>query len=270
MDNDVENLPGEGLVLASTIILLRDSDLGPEVFMLARHAKMESFAGALVFPGGKVDVQDSSARLKPFCLAEGADDSALALKVAAIREAFEEAGVLFARGRETGDLLDAVRMAALSGYREKLDAREQSLADFLKQENLELATDLPVHFSNWITPVMLHHKRFDTHFFVAAVPPGIELLHCGRETDGSLWGRPQQLLDEAEAGRLNMVFPTLCNLSKIALGNSVAEIIAAAKSALPVEALLPKTEKRGNQVHVSIPRNAGFPMYRQTIVREIK
>lgn len=251
-------------VPASTVMLLRDSTRGPQVFMLARRQELERFGGALVFPGGKVEARDSAPRLRDYCAhVEKLHGNQFSLRVAAVREAFEETGLLFARDRDSAGFLDPVRMASLSAYREKLEAGTTSLADFLRSENLVLAVDLLVPFSNWVTPPV-EFKRFDTYFFVAAVPAGVELLHCGRETEDSLWATPQELLDGEAAGRWEILFPTLCNLSKLATGRSVSEVITSAVSSAG-KPIMPKMERHEDGLHLSIPQDAGYPKWQHVI-----
>jgi 8-oxo-dGTP pyrophosphatase MutT (NUDIX family) len=244
------------------MILLRDSGLGPEVFLVARRAELNVFAGALVFPGGKVDPQDSWQRLIACCSQRHRyDEQQLLLRVAAIREAFEESGVLFARDQASGELLSAARMADLASYRPLLDSRELAFADFLQQQSLELAVDLLTHFSNWVTPPQ-RKKRFDTHFFVARVAADVQLEHCGREADDSVWATAKQLLAWSEEGRWDILFPTLANLSKVGLSATVAEVIETAEAA-EVDVIMPNYIKQGDKVHVSIDEKLGFPVSEQ-------
>ena len=125
---------------ASTVLLLRDGDDGPEVFMVVRHHEIDSFSGALVFPGGKVDPGDGEAR--QYCVgAEGMEDTALTFRVAAIREAFEECGVLLAYD-SGGDFLRAERLAELeTAWRDRLQGDEATIGELCAAENLRLAID---------------------------------------------------------------------------------------------------------------------------------
>ena len=149
---------------AATVLLLRDGAGGIEVFMQVRHQDMKFASGALVFPGGRVDPEDhelaTNAELSP--ATAGLDPLAGALRVAAIRETFEESGVLLARPRGEAALVSAERLRGLS-------AGAHGFAQMLTDEGLTLAADLLVHFAHWITPVH-NPRRFDTHFFALATP----------------------------------------------------------------------------------------------------
>ncbi len=168
-------------VPAATILLLRDGEQGLEVFMVKRHHQIDFVAGALVFPGGKLEKGDSDAALDRHC--DGGKDwtaEMRALGAGAIREAFEESGILLARDATTGGFVAADRLNELQHYRAMLDKREVSLSDVLDKEKLRLALDQLVHFAHWITPANLP-KRFDTHFFLASSPVGHAGSHDGRE-----------------------------------------------------------------------------------------
>ena len=140
-------------VPAATILLVRDGAAGLEVFMVKRHHEMDFGGGALVFPGGKTARDDYDPAL--VALADGAADwtpEFRAVAAAAIREAFEEAGVLLARDAGSGEFVTSARLAALDRYREELEQEHIGLAEFLLREKLRLACDQLVPFAHWITP----------------------------------------------------------------------------------------------------------------------
>lgn len=214
---------------AATILLLRDGDNGLEVFMLKRHHEIDFAGGALVFPGGKADRSDSDPEIA--ALADGLDRLAQnlrALAIAALREAFEEAGILIARDAN-GVLLGQERCDALEPQRERVEKGAICLAALLRQERLRLACDQLLHFAHWITPSAMP-KRFDTHFFVARVPQGQGGQHCGRESVDSLWLAPAAAAESRE----HMLFPTRMNLLKLANAQSVEEALATARRVPPV------------------------------------
>ncbi len=249
---------------AATTMLVRDGDAGIEVFMVARHQKIDRFAGALVFPGGKIEPRDNEAGLRDYCRGqEKWSNEVLSLRVAAVREAFEESGVLLARDRKTGATLDADRMSELQGYRVELEEDHTTLLTLIREEHLELATDELVPFSRWTTPPV-SVKRFDTHFFLAPVPIDYQLLHCGRETVDSLWSTPRQLLADAESGSWNIAFPTRANLSRLGMFETTREAIRAS-SEQPPKTVSPHVERSDQGTTVSIPADAGFPVHRQFI-----
>lgn len=249
---------------AASILLLRDGPAGLEVFMQQRHHKLRNFSGALVFPGGKLDAQDRDPRLRNYCGPAGAgdgyagDDYALALRFAAIREAFEECGVLLARPRGDGGLVDATRVAALSARRDALNAGSLTLHGLLEAEQLTLACERLVYFANWIPPAEVA-RRFDTHFFLARVPADQQLLHDGSESVDSVWITPAEAVAGAESGRFSIVFPTLCNLQKLALRRSVDDALSSAASR-PVVRVETRFEKRADGIYGCIPPEAGYPV----------
>jgi len=247
-------------VPAATMVLLRDGPRGLEVFMVVRHHQIDFASGALVFPGGKVDPQDEDPGLRD--LARGAGDldaTALALCAGAIREAFEEAGVLLAydAGRGNGrEIVDATRLAELESYRHSLHRGEVGLRAFLEREQLLLACDRLTRFAHWITPEMMP-KRFDTHFFVAAAPEDHVLLHDGTESVDSIWITPEDALAGARSGRYTVIFPTLRNIEKLARYAGVDAAIAGAERA-DVVTVLPWVETRDDGRYLCIPPEAGY------------
>ncbi len=242
-------------VPAATILLLRDGPQGLEVFMVKRHHQIDFASGALVFPGGKVFEGDSHAALEN--LTDGVSDWSTdmrALGAAAIREVFEESGILLAREEGSKELVSAERAAALEHYRAPLDKREIELAAMLHKEKLRLACDQLTHFAHWITPEMMP-KRFDTHFFIAAVPQGHLGRHDGRESVDSIWIRPQDAI--ADRKKWTVIFPTKLNLMKLAESKTVAEAIAAARARPPVP-VLPWTEPGPDGMVLRIRDDAGY------------
>jgi 8-oxo-dGTP pyrophosphatase MutT (NUDIX family) len=221
-------------VPAATILLLRDGAQGLEVFMVKRHHQIDFVAGALVFPGGKVEKGDSDTALdRHFDGGDAWTAEMRALGAGAIREAFEESGILLARDARTGDFVSAGRLAELQHYRPLLDKREAALADVLEKEKLRLALDQLVHFAHWITPANMP-KRFDTHFFLASSPVGHAGSHDGRESVDSIWTTPSGAISDRK--KWNVIFPTKLNLMKLDNSRSVAAAIAAARAdkVLPV------------------------------------
>lgn len=243
-------------VPAATILLLRDGDSGLEVFMLKRHHKIDFAGGALVFPGGKADRGDRDPEI--VALSDGLDrlpPDLQALAIAALREAFEEAGILIARDAN-GALLGEARCDALEPQRERVEKGAIGFAALLRQERLRLACDQLVHFAHWITPKAMP-KRFDTRFFLARVPHGQDGQHCGREAVDSLWLAPA----EAAIGGQHLLFPTRMNLLKLANSHSVDEALAAARVAPPVT-VEPWTEDTPDGTYVRIPNDAGYAQTR--------
>lgn len=246
-------------VPAATILLLREGRDGYEVFMQKRYESSEDrFSGALIFPGGKVDAQDRDATLRNYArVPEGIDDLQFMLRLAAIREAFEECGVLLARQRGENAMVPVARLATLQIWRDRLNAGDATLAQFVVEENLELACDQLVYFANWITPA-LRMKRFDTHFYLALAPYDHELQHDGRESTDSTWITPTDALAAGREQRFNLLFPTRSNLEKLAMNATLQAALEVAMNS-NVMAVTPHVEKREDQIYVTIPPEAGYP-----------
>jgi 8-oxo-dGTP pyrophosphatase MutT (NUDIX family) len=238
------------------MLMLRDGPDGLEVFMVVRHHQIDFASGALVFPGGKADPADFDAGLGPRLDGAADDADMCAMQVAAIREAFEECGVLLARNSGEDELIDGRRLSALEPYRDRLHKGKLSIGEFLEREDLHLACDRLVHFAHWVTPPMVP-KRFDTHFFLAAAPSDHLAVHDGHESVDSVWITPSEALADAEAGRHTVIFPTLRNIEKLGRYASVAEAIAAAESTTPVR-VLPWTEQRDDGTYLCIPAEADY------------
>ena len=249
--------------LAATVILLRDSNDsgdGMEVFMIVRHQSNDFASGALVFPGGRVDPEDHdiAADASVFPPQAGMDADSAALRVAAIRETFEECGVLLARARGDTALVSAARLREIdAAHRPALARGERTFGAMLVAEKLVLAVDAMVHFAHWITPVHVP-KRFDTHFFLAAAPSDQVALHDGNEAVDSIWITPQCAIEDTQTGTYKLVFPTQMNLQKLARHTPSAAALDAARASRVVT-VVPVQERAGNGVRVMrLPLEAGY------------
>lgn len=252
MPDPVEAVP------AATILLVRDGEQGLEVFMVERHHQIDFAKGALVFPGGKIDPADADPALAVRCEGVGDYDAAdRALRVGAIRETFEEAGVLLARPRGDRDLVDGDRLRQIEAdHRDALNAGKRTMAELVETEDLVLACDLLISFARWITPVFMR-KRFDTGFFLVEAPADHLAIHDGGESVDSVWTTPAEAVAAADEGRRTLVFPTLMNVKKLGLNAGVADALAAA-DAKAVVTVLPQIEDRGGEKWLTIPTEAGY------------
>ena len=244
---------------SSTILLVRDSASDMEVFMVQRHHQIDFARGAMVFPGGKVEPSDEAPALRDHCSGiEDMGDVEIAVRVAAIRETFEECGVLLARPLRSDSLVDAARLAQLEATRRSaLRDGELALSELVEEEELVLACDLLVHFAHWITPTILP-RRFNTHFFLAVAPPDQLALHDGEESIDSIWITPAEAVVEAEAGRRTIIYPTLLNLKKLGRSHNVAEAIEAARRDTIVTVLPRLGEGEDGEPVLCIPEEAGY------------
>lgn len=209
---------------AATVVLLRPSPPAFQVYALRRRAAMV-FGGVYAFPGGRVDAVDGPAGLCPGWGARlGLDEAAAgAVVAAAVRELFEETGVLLAEGGEPAD----------EGDRAALAARETTLAEVLGRRRARIRDDLLTPWSRWITPEF-EPRRFDTWFFVAALPAGQQPEDVSGEADRAAW------IDPADAGHLTMLPPTAITLSELAAYASIEAALGAERDA--ARPLLPRVE----------------------------
>lgn len=227
---------------ASTVLILRDGPSGLETFMVVRHHEIDFAAGALVFPGGRMEAADEAVALR-----WAPADPLGSFKAAAIREAFEECGVLMARAEGEEGLVPAARAAALD--------RAAPFAGLMARERLIPALDALVPFAHWITPEFVP-KRFDTHFFLALAPRDQALAHDGREAVDSLWISPGDALAE-HGKRYKLLFPTHRNLWKLSAHADAASALAAARKT-PVVTVVPERIAVDGGPGLKIPAEAGY------------
>lgn len=230
---------------AATVMLLRDDpsaapDEQLEVFMLRRNLSSDFVGGAYVFPGGAIDDGDRAPELLDRC--HGRDDTAashllgldsggLAYWVAAIRESFEEAGVLLARSLDTAEPVDVEGASKrFDAARRAMGRGERSLLHFLDAERLVLDAAALHPFAHWITPEGAP-RRYDTRFFVAEAPAGHQYLHDDGETVASLWIRPRHALERNEAGELELIFPTMRSLVALSRFSRAGDVLEVARAA---------------------------------------
>ena len=246
---------------ASTILLLRDNAARKEieVFMMVRHYEIDFNSGALVFPGGSVDKDDREiiANPKLYSGGEGLDEDALSFRIAAIRETFEESGILLARLRGSTTLIDGKRASEIeAAHRSRLCEGKTSFLKVLSDNGLWLALDELVPYAHWITPEGMP-KRFDTWFFLAAAPPDQLGAHDGKESTDSIWVSPREALEGGESGRFKLPFPTTRNLIKLGKQSSVKAALDEA-SGKPVVTVMPVMTRLNGGRQLRIPREAGY------------
>ena len=223
---------------ASTVVLVRDGADGVEVFLQHRVKQMAFAGGMTVFPGGGVDATDAAADI-PW---EGPDSqwwaqrlsadpsTARALVSAAVRETFEECGVLLAGTR------DAVvpDPSEFADERRRLETRDLSFSDFLTAQGLVLRADLLTPMAHWITP-KAEPRRYDTRFFLASIPEGQVADGATTEAESTEWRRPADALDDWTSGRRYLLPPTWSQLRDLAAHSTVADLLAAPREVTPIE-----------------------------------
>ncbi|MEU3242018.1 MULTISPECIES: NUDIX hydrolase [unclassified Streptomyces] len=248
---------------AATVMLLKDTDTTPLVHMLRRRTTMAFAGGAYAYPGGGVDPRDDDHRIRwagPtrawWADRLGVDEtSAQAVVCAAVRETYEEAGVLLAGptpdtvvGDTTGDEWEADRAA--------LVARDFSFAEFLDRRGLVLRSDLLGVWTRWITPEF-ESRRYDTWFFVAALPDGQRTRNASTEADRTVWIRPEDATDGYDKGELLMMPPTVATLRQLVPYGSAADVLAAAP-ARDLTPVLARARLENGEVVLSWPGHDEF------------
>jgi 8-oxo-dGTP pyrophosphatase MutT (NUDIX family) len=216
---------------ASTVVLLRRQPDAFEVFLVRRHDSVAFMGGAHVFPGGRIDASDYLADAEELCdgtdgavrrLASRSRDEAIAFHVAAIRELFEEAGVLLARDRH-GDFPSlTAETPRVADYRRQLHGHAMSLQELATRERVRLALDALVLFAHWVTPPV-ETRRFDTHFFLAVAPETQQADADPHETTEGIWTRPAEALDRCLNGEIALPPPTWTTLRALSRCDTVAE-----------------------------------------------
>ena len=257
---DPESVP---LRDAATVMLLRDGDAGLQVCMLQRNLQSDFVGGAYVFPGGGVDPEDAAPDLEPVILGRtdaeassrlGMDRGGLAFWVAAVRESFEEAGVLLAVGPdgEVVSFADPGVAARFEIHREDVDHGRRRLAAICAEEGLRLDCGAIHYFSRWVTPLGAT-RRYDTRFFVAAAPAEQEPLHDDREVIATRWITPSEALADHEAGRINMIFPTVRTMVALQRFDTAAQALAHAEAQGAIEPLVPLIEDVRGGMRIVLP-----------------
>ncbi|CAN5805853.1 NUDIX hydrolase [soil metagenome] len=263
-----EDVPAVVLREAATVMLVRDAAAGLEVFMVRRNLASDFVGGAHVFPGGAIDPADRHAHLEPCCAGRsdreastrlGIEAGGLAYWVAAIRECFEEAGVLLAYGADGALVrLDApVTAERFARHRADVDAGRRRLVEICAEESLRLAVDAMHYFGHWITPEGAH-RRYDTRFFVARAPEAQQPLHDDREVIANLWVRPADALAEHRAGRFELILPTIANLEAIGRFQRADDLLAVAEATAEVPTVLPRVVRDRGGLRILLPGDEGY------------
>jgi 8-oxo-dGTP pyrophosphatase MutT (NUDIX family) len=257
---------------ASTVVLLRAvPEL--EVFLVRRHDSLAFMSGAHVFPGGRVDAGDGMGQAERFC--DGIDGAAtrmgdlpagtaIAHHVAAIRELFEEAGILLARREGTivdlddeaaGPEATASRRGRWHQYRHQLAKGETALSEIAARERVRLALDELAYFAHWVTPD-IETRRFDTRFFAAAVPPNQEAAHDEGETTHGEWLRPADAIARCRRDEIALPPPTWTTLRQLEVFATVEDVMAWARTR-EVPRVQPGFIQEGSQRIVLLPGEPG-------------
>jgi len=263
---DPESVP---LRDAATVMLLRDSPAGIEVCMLLRNIRSDFVGGAFVFPGGGVDRSDGRPEVEAFC-ADLTDAEAsrrldlanggLAFWVAAVRESFEEAGVLLAIDSDNQVVSFAQPDVAdrFTEHRRAVDTGERRLIEVCHDEGLRIDAGNIHYFSRWITPLGAP-RRYDTRFFVAAAPPHQEPLHDDSEVVASRWFTPAEALRQHDSGEITMIFPTVRTLIAIDRFDSADDVLQHAAGLAQIDPVLPLIRESDAGMRLMLPGDPEHP-----------
>jgi len=243
---------------AATVVLMRPGSEGPELYLLRRQTSMAFAGGMCVFPGGGVDARDFDhtvawAGPPPAEWARQlvtSEEMARALVCAAVRETFEESGVLLA-GTSSADVVADTTGDSWEADRRALEAKELAFTTFLEQRGLVLRTDLLGVWSGWCTPVF-EPRRFRTWFFVATLPAGQRTRDVSTESSSVTWLGAAAVCDAVDAGELGMMPPTYLTCLEVAQHASPAEVLAATPGRV-VDMFTPTVEGDGADATLSVP-----------------
>ncbi|AJA11722.1 hypothetical protein SKP52_24405 (plasmid) [Sphingopyxis fribergensis] len=238
--------------LAATILLLRDE---PEfqVLMVKRHQQIDFASGALVFPGGKLHDRDADPAWAEHCTGwPQFDEVQRKLRIAAIREVFEEAGILLAHHRD-GRLFEHSCEPAV---RSAVDRGDLAFLDVVRDLGVQLRLDALRVFARWITPPIMP-KRFDTFFYVVHAPANQVAACDGHETVDAEWIAPRDVLRLAGSGERTVIFPTRMNVQLLSEASDASDCLRRAEER-PLVTVLPRLEERNGQRVLVIPDNAGY------------
>lgn len=243
---------------SSTVVVARPTAAEPELFMVLRHEE-SAFGNAWAFPGGVIE--DADSLVHDYCTGIdartanerlGVRSGGLELYSAAIRELYEESGVLLA---ETSNLKDDP-----AAVRDAINAGTDCWADFVARNALALRCDKLHYVSHWITP-QFFSKRYSTRFFVCQLPPDQHAEHCGGELTACRWATAHAMLDSERKGNVELVFPTLKTLELIARSKTLDELIDWARSCVQwgVTSMLPAVIVRDGQRDIVLPGDKDYP-----------
>ena len=243
---------------AATVVLLRPSAAGPSVYLLRRQTSMAFAAGMCVFPGGGVDPRDFAAHVgwegpspSEWATRLGTDEeTALALVCAAVRETFEESGVLLA-GPSPDTVVDDTTGEDWEADRVALEKRELAFTEFLARRGLVLRTDLLGVWSGWLTPVF-EPRRYRTWFFVAELPEGQRTRDVSTESSSVTWLPAMGAVEAVEASEMLMLPPTYLTCLEVAQYPDPASVLAAT-GGRTVEMFTPQVVGEGGEATLSMP-----------------
>ena len=261
---------------ASTVIFLNEGyGSGLRVLMLKRNIALEFVGGAYVFPGGKVDDGDKSPKLYSRCVGVddeeassrlGVHEDGLSYYIAAIRESFEEAGVFLGSANEDKGMLD---VTALYEKRKELNAGQVAFETIIEELNLELHARRLIYFAHWITPEG-SPRRYDTRFFISALPKDQVADVDYGETTSSVWISPKEALERHHQGEFEMILPTVKSLEVLSQFSSIEETLKWASSERDIPAITPKLVHLDGGVEILLPDHPLYDSSAEVFLRDTR
>jgi 8-oxo-dGTP pyrophosphatase MutT (NUDIX family) len=255
------------LIPAATILLLRDEPAF-EVLMVERHADIAFAGGALVFPGGRIDMGDHNPEWRKYSGGvDGVPNEEFAPRIASIREAFEETGVLLAH--RNGAAVSREEALALASWRRRIEADDSLFLEMVREERLTLDLTSLHLFAQWRPPKSAGHRRYDTWFFAARAPAN-QIAHAdGGEATEVIWTSPGAALAARDAGQRKMIFPTSRNVELLNKSGSADEVFdfAGRRSIRVVE---PVMIERNGRRYVTIPDGMGYPVIEEELEKAMR
>jgi 8-oxo-dGTP pyrophosphatase MutT (NUDIX family) len=249
---------------AATILLLRDQPAF-EVLLIERHANIAFAGGALVFPGGRIGKGDYDPAWAG--MVSGFDaiaEEQRAPRIAAIREAFEETGILLARREGEAAYVDDAYVQSLTAQRKIVENDDAKFLALVKAEKLVLACDALCLFARWAPPASVRHRRFDTWFFAAKTPARQNAREDGNEATEALWTTPAAALEACANGQRKMIFPTSRNLELLDVSDSADAAIGFAGERT-IELVQPEIIERDGEKFLTIPTHLGYPVTEEAL-----
>mgnify|MGYP001170056878 CR=1 FL=1 len=247
----------DSYIPAATIVLMRDAP-DFEVMMIERHADIVFAGGALVFPGGRIDAGDHDPAWLDHAEGLGAvPETERAPRIASIREAFEETGILLAR--RNGEMIGAEAAESLASWRKRVENDDRLFLEMIAAEGLSIAIDTLCLFARWRPPRNATHRRYDTWFFAAKAPERQRAHADGGEATEILWTTPTSAITDCREGRRKMIFPTMRNMELLQMSESTQAVIAstATRDTSPIE---PRIVERDGERFLTIPNDRGYPV----------
>ena len=243
-------------IQSSTIIVIRDSAQGIEVLMTERNPQMEFGAGALVFPGGKVETEDTRENHTIIDYVLGGLEVS---KITALRELFEETGLLYAVTKVKKLVTTNIQEILVQKFKKSLNQSGKTFAQLLRKEDLTLDLSQLLFVGHWITPE-ISPQRFNTKFFLTEAPTGQSLFLDKNEVVTADWLTPMQIIEREKKGTVTLMFPTKLNILKLARFKTVKEALLP-QNWHPVIEVTPYTIKRRGERWLTIPPNAGYEFF---------